>query len=460
MDASPRKASAGPDPLPVAAPGDSTVRSFPDSRENALDFRRLFETSPNLYLVVNPAWEIVAVNDAYLRATMTRREALIGRNTFDVFPDNPNDPQTRGVSALVESWQRVVATGAADVMPIQKYDIRRPVAEGGEFEVRYWSVVNSPVLGIDSRVEFIIHRVEDVTHVVRQQQSFEEQEKRTAALTERANLLELDVAMRVDELRKSYRDLHKAHSELNAIRSGLELQVERRTADLQKRNQDLEEIAYAASHDLQEPLRAVGGYCQLLMMEYGADLADEARDYLEKAVHGAQRMSAMVKGILQFARATHSAEPLRPVDANVALLEALTSLEVAVRDADANVLRGDLPTVISDHVLLAQLFQNLIGNALKYRSDRPIVVMVNASRSESEWLFAVADNGIGIPADSREQVFAMFKRIRTGRPVPGTGIGLALCRQIIDHHGGRIWIDSQEGAGSTVYFTIPIRDGV
>jgi light-regulated signal transduction histidine kinase (bacteriophytochrome) len=388
---------------------------------------------------------------------MTSREQLMGRNAFDLFPDNPDDPQTKGSSLILESWQRVIATGQPDIIPFQKYDIRRPESEGGGFEERYWSIVSSPVLGADSKVEFIILRLEDVTNVASRRQSLEEQEKRTAELAERAVFLELDVAMRSAELRKANRDLHAANIELNLIRAELERRIELRTADLQRRNQALEEIAYAASHDLQEPLRAVAGYCQLLLLDFREQLPPEAIDYLEKAAAGAHRMSAMVKGILQFARMPKDSA-LERTDANAAYMDAITSLDAAIAESQAAVLRGELPTVCSDHVLLTQLLQNLIGNAIKYRSDRPPVIMVDAHQEGSEWVFSVADNGIGIPPESRERIFGIFQRLKGPHNRPGTGIGLALCRQIVERHGGRIWIEGQEDQGTTVNFTIPIRD--
>jgi light-regulated signal transduction histidine kinase (bacteriophytochrome) len=285
----------------------------------------------------------------------------------------------------------------------------------------------------------------------------EEQEKRSAELAHRASLLELDVEVRSAELRKSNRDLHQANIELNSIRADLERRIEERTADLQRRNQTLEAIAYAASHDLQEPLRAVSGFCRLLQIDFRDELSPEAVDYLEKAAAGAQRMSRMLKGILQFARLPQDLT-FTSVAANDAFEEALTSLQTAISESQATVLRGDLPVVQSDPLLLTQLFQNLIGNAIKYRGDRPPVVRVDARNAGTEWILTVADNGIGVPPESRERIFGMFQRLRGSSHVPGTGIGLALCRQIVERHGGRIWIEGEEGQGATVYFTIPIRD--
>jgi len=418
------------------------------------DFKRLFESGPNLYLVLTPQWVIVAVSDALLRATRTAREDVIGRRALDVYPENPADLHSHGPNVILESMQRVIDTGRPDILPFQRYDIARPASEGGGYEERHWSIVNAPIFDDHGRVEFILERVEDVTELVKDRQSMEE---RSAELAHRATLLELDVAVRSAELRKANRDLHQANVELNSIRADLERGIEERTVDLQRRNHALEAIAYAASHDLQEPLRAVAGYCQLLLMDFKDQVPPEAADYLEKAAAGAHRMSGMLKGILQFARMRQDS-PLDRVEATEAFKEALISLQAAITESKATVTRGELPPVQSDRVLLAQLFQNLIGNSIKYRSDRPPVIFVGAHKAAAEWIFTISDNGIGIPAESRERVFGMFQRLRGSSHVPGTGIGLALCRQIVERHGGRIWIEGEEGQGTTVNFALPIRD--
>jgi len=408
-------------------------------------------------MVMTPGWIIVAVTDSYLRATRTRREDLVGRHAIEAFPENPDDVRLQGADMIFESMQRAVDTGTPDVMPVHKYAIRRPMSEGGDYVEHYWSIVNSPIFDADGKVVFVVHRVDDVTELVRRQQSMEEQERRSAELELRASLLEMDVAIRSAELQKSNRQLHQANAQLSSARAELERRVEHRTADLQRRNQALEEIAYAASHDLQEPLRAVAGYCQLMLMEHQAGLPAEAVDYLQKAAAGAHRMSAMIRGILQFARMPKDTQSFESIDAKESLAETLISLESAISESHATVLQGDLPTIHSDRVLLTQLFQNLIGNAIKYRSERPPVIRVDSRNAGKEWVFSVTDNGPGIPAGSRDRVFAIFQRLKSPNNVPGTGIGLSLCRQIVEHHGGRIWIEGEPGEGTTVYFTIPIR---
>src|SRR5262249_12981554 len=185
------------------------------------DFRALFESAPGLYLVLTPDLRIVAVSDAYLRATMTRRQEILGRDIFDVFPDNPQDPNATGVRNLRASLQRILRHGSADAMAVQKYDIRRPEADGGGFEERYWSPVNSPVFGGDKQIEYIIHRVEDVTELVRLKQEGSEQHKLTEELRSRAERMEGDMFLRSRELDESNRGLRRANDELALLNEEL-----------------------------------------------------------------------------------------------------------------------------------------------------------------------------------------------------------------------------------------------
>src|SRR5581483_3040357 len=196
------------------------------------DFRALFESAPGLYLVLAPDLKIVAASDGYLRATMTQRQAILGRGIFEVFPDNPDDPTATGVRNFSTSLERVLRDRAPDVMAVQKYDIRRPDAEGGGFEERYWSPVNSPVFGPGGEVAFVIHRVEDVTEFVRLKRRGVEQDKLAQEMRVRAEQMEAEIFLRAQELQEANRQLRQANDELGRMKAELERRVQERTADL------------------------------------------------------------------------------------------------------------------------------------------------------------------------------------------------------------------------------------
>jgi light-regulated signal transduction histidine kinase (bacteriophytochrome) len=227
--------------------------------------------------------------------------------------------------------------------------------------------------------------------------------------------------------------------------------------ELRRANQDLEQFAFSASHDLQEPLRSIKIYSELLAREFGGDLHPDARRYLEYLCSGATRLETLVRDLLAYTRAGQFEETAEPGDANEALQAALSALSSATTEARARVTSDPLPTVQVHATHLRQLFQNLIGNAIKYRSpDRIPEVRVGAKRQEMQWVFAVSDNGIGIEPEYKEEIFGLFKRLHTSDEYSGTGIGLALCQRIIDKYHGRIWVESEPGKGSSFHFTVPI----
>lgn len=226
--------------------------------------------------------------------------------------------------------------------------------------------------------------------------------------------------------------------------------------ELARSNKDLEQFAYVASHDLQEPLRMVGGFLRLLEERCGAALDDKAKEYLRYSVDGAARMAALINDLLEYSRVGRRGTELQPVEVGQALAAALANLGSSIREAGAAVTHEELPTVRGDRVLLMQLFQNLIGNAIKFRLPRrPCQVHVAARRDGSHWVLSVRDNGIGIPAEHSDRVFVIFQRLHGREKYPGTGIGLAICKRIIERHGGRIWVESTEGSGATFFFTLP-----
>ncbi|MEO5336510.1 MAG: PAS domain S-box protein [Magnetospirillum sp. WYHS-4] len=225
---------------------------------------------------------------------------------------------------------------------------------------------------------------------------------------------------------------------------------------LVRSNADLEDFAYAISHDLQEPLRMVSGYLNLLQRRYQTRLDQEADDFIGFAVDGSGRMQAMIHDLLEYSRINSRGAHRHPVDSRQALRGALDNLVRAIDESGAELEIGELPVVTADAGQLMRLLQNLVGNALKYRvPDRQPVIRISARRQESEWLFSIADNGIGIDAQYFERIFRVFQRLHGRSQYAGTGIGLAVCKRIVERHGGRIWVESKPGEGSTFFFTLP-----
>lgn len=227
--------------------------------------------------------------------------------------------------------------------------------------------------------------------------------------------------------------------------------------ELGRSNRDLEQFAYVASHDLQEPLRMVATYTQLLAERYRGRLDADADKYIHYAVDGALRMQNLVQDLLTFSRVGRQGIALRSIDCNDVLEIGLKNLEAAVRESGAIVQHTQLPVVLADSSQLVQVFQNLIGNAIKFRGSEPPEIHVSAQVKGKAWAFSVADNGIGIAAEHMENVFLIFQRLHVREKYPGNGIGLSICKKIIEQHGGRIWIESELGHGSTFKFTIPLN---
>jgi signal transduction histidine kinase len=230
-------------------------------------------------------------------------------------------------------------------------------------------------------------------------------------------------------------------------------------AELQRSNAELEQFAYVASHDLQEPLRKVASFCQLLEQRYGGQLDERADQYIGFAVDGARRMQELINDLLAFSRVGRAEKPLTPVDCDAVVRSARANLTALIEETGATVDVGPLPVVNGDPGLLSLVFQNLIGNALKFRGEAPPRVSISASPDGDAWEFTCRDNGIGIDDEYGERIFVIFQRLHSRAAYEGTGIGLAMCRKIVEHHGGRIWLatdgDRASGSGSTFRFTLP-----
>ncbi len=227
-----------------------------------------------------------------------------------------------------------------------------------------------------------------------------------------------------------------------------------RADELARSNTELEQFVYVASHDLREPLRMVVSFLQLLEKRCGEQLDAESLEFLDFAVDGAKRMDALIDGLLLLYRTEKGATP-EPTEANEALAAALQVLQLAIEESGAEVVSAPLPTVRADPAQLADLLQNLIGNSIKYTGSEAIHIQVGCDKVEEGWRFHIRDNGLGIAPEFHDRVFRIFQRLHTRAEHPGTGIGLAVCKKIVERHGGRIWVESEPGEGSTFFFTLP-----
>ena len=227
--------------------------------------------------------------------------------------------------------------------------------------------------------------------------------------------------------------------------------------ELKRSNADLQQFAFAASHDLQEPLRGIESFIRLLENRYKGRLDEKADEFIDFIIDDVKRMQVLIKDLLEYSRLSAKDKVISPANCSVILEQALNNLRSAIGESNAAVTYDSLPVVMGDEAQLIRLFQNLIGNAIKFRSREPLKVHISARREGNEWLFSVRDTGIGIDPKQVERIFVIFQRLHARQEYPGTGIGLAVCKRIVERHGGRIWVESELGKGSAFFFTVPDR---
>lgn len=404
------------------------------------DFRRFFENAPDHYLILDPDLTIVAATDAYLAATMTKRENVLGRNVFSVFPDNPAESGATGVQNLRASLERVLRLRVPDSMAVQKYDIRRGDAGSDVFEARYWSPRNSPVLGDDGRLRFIVHRVEDVTEYMRLRGAGEEKER----LAEELKRKEADIYNRAHELQLANQELRRIERELRQANDAAEAL-----------GRELEAFSYSVAHDLRAPLRAIMGFAKILNEDFGAKLPEEGKKFLDHIVSGSARMEKLIHGLLDLSRISRTDSERAHVDLSAIAREIGRDLQ-AENPARAWELKvEDGLETEGDPRLLGQLLANLLSNAWKYTAKRPGTAHVEFGRSGGT--FFVRDDGCGFDMRFAERLFGMFQRLHRSDDYEGNGIGLALVRKIVHSHGGKVWAEGEVGKGATFFFTLPPR---
>lgn len=258
------------------------------------------------------------------------------------------------------------------------------------------------------------------------------------------------------ELQDQIAERLRAEEDVRRLNAELERRVQERTAELSRTNDELRQFAYVASHDLQEPLRTVGSYAQLLAKRYKGKLGQDADEFIGYMVGGVNRMHTLLNDMLAFSRVTQNQnKAFERTQLDAVLETSLMNLELTIKESGAEVMSSSsLPTVMCDETQIAQVFQNLIGNAIKYKGEAQPRIEISSERRDSEWIIGVKDNGIGIDPQYHDRIFGIFKRLH-GRELPGTGMGLAICKRIVERHGGRIWVESEAGQGAMFRFTLP-----
>ncbi len=260
-----------------------------------------------------------------------------------------------------------------------------------------------------------------------------------------------------DELEKRVQQRTAQLSESNARLQDEVHERRRAEEELLRSNTQLEQFAYVVSHDLQEPLRAVKSYVELIQRRYEEKLNSAGREFITYAIDGAQRMQSLINGLLEFSRIRTRGQPFAPTDCNMVVASALANLRVAIEESGAAIDHEPLPTVHADELQLTRLFQNLVGNAVKFRGSQTPRVQIHAEKAGEMWRFAFRDNGIGIDPQHADAIFLISRRLHSREEYPGDGIGLAVCKQIVERHGGKIWVESEPDNGSVFYFTMPVE---
>jgi PAS domain S-box-containing protein len=414
-------------------------------------YRNLFEAVPGLYLVLlpdAPRFTIVAVTDAYAQATMTRREDIVGRGLFEVFPDNPADVEASGERNLLASLERVCATGVQDAMAVQQYDVRRPEERGGGFERRWWSPVNSPVFDAGGHLAFLIHRVEDVSDFVRLSHRGAEHEKLNLELLGRTSRMEAEVLARAQQLQEVNEQLRQAHAEVSR------LYVRTRQLDQLKT-----EFFANSSHELRTPLTLIIGSVQRLLAMAGLD--DARRSGLEVVERNARTLLRHVNDILDLARLEAGAMVPRLARTNISRLARVVaghfdSLALE-RGITLNVDAGAALEADIDEALLQRVLLNLLSNAFKFSPSATTVSLV-VRQDDADLVIEVSDGGPGIAPALREAVFERFRQLDNGpeRRQGGTGLGLAIVREFVELHGGSVEIGDAPGGGARFTVRLPL----
>lgn len=404
-------------------------RKVANAHDFVVDASKILGASPDLYLILNTEFEIVGVSDAYLKATLVERDNIIGRNIFDVFPDNPSEADATGTRNLRHSLNQVLLRKTTNTMAVQKYDIKVPESEGGQFTERYWSPTNSPVFDENGDIKYIIHRAEDVTEFVHLKRLEGNYSQITKEMLSRTEQMEVEIFCRAQEIQMVNKRLESV-------------------------NLELESFAYVASHDLKAPLRAVVNLINWIEEDSTNQLTEESKKWFDLIRKRMQRMDAIIDGILEYSKAGKINLDVTVVDLNVLVQELVSdfsSKKFTFLCAD------NFPILNTSKIPLQQVFTNLVNNAVKHHNRPEGVIEVGFYDRNEFYEFFVKDDGPGIEEKFHEKIFEIFQTLKPKDTFESTGIGLSIVKKIIERLGGKVWVESEKDKGATFHFTLPKR---
>lgn len=397
-------------------------------REALAFMESIVETVREPLVVLDGQLRVVAANHSFYRTFQVTPQETEGRFLYDLGNRQWDIPRLR------ELLERIIPEKSV----FEDFEVEHDFPHIGVKTM----LLNARVLpGRAGRPDMILLAIEDITERKRAQEALQ---RAYAELEERVRERTRELAQANEQLQKEIAE-HRRTQELLALKA----------KELARSNAELEQFAYLVSHDLQEPLHVAAGFLQLLARRYRNDLDPKAQEFIDNALNSITRMEQMIRDLLDYSRVTSRGKDFVPVALDPLVDRVLQDLSLIIQAKKAVITRDPLPTVLADPAQLTRVFQNLIGNALKFCGDKPPRIHIGARPVNGQWEIFVQDQGIGIDPKHFDRIFLMFERLHSRQEYPGTGIGLAICKKIIERHGGRIWVDSQPGCGATFFFTLP-----
>ena len=407
------------------------------------DYQTIFKTLPGPFLLLDTSFNILEATDAFLDVTFKKREELIKQEYFTVFPDNTQHPEEDGASGIRESFAHVLKYKQSHMQESQRRVM--PADSGSRSNITtYRRSYNSPVID-NGEVILIIHKVEDMTSYMHVQQGNRKLSAENSAMKHTIDLMQREMVKRSQDVENTTRQLRDTLDKLT-----------RKSIELERSNLELSNFAMIAAHDLKAPFRVVGRYLEAIEERLPPDEKERMREFFEPINLARERISSLLDDLLDFAMVSTADQFRGEIHIQQTLKDALDNLETVIADRNAVIeVPEGLPVLYGERGPLVHVWQNLIENAIKFNKGKPVIKIKYEKRGEGH-LFSVADNGVGINNEYFPQLFEVFRRLHSKDEFPGTGLGLAMCKRIVERHRGQIWIESEPGKGSIFYFTLKV----